>query len=87
MNVITNSLSSQPIATQQFIYQYLFANNYSQESVAFVDEWIDYIEQNNNQVLTQEFQNILNLLINQPVVVSPNISISNMTTRGAFRQY
>jgi len=55
--------------------------------VAFVDEWIDYIEQNNNQVLTQEFQNILNLLINQPVVVSPNISISNMTTRGAFRQY
>ena len=38
INVNINSLSNQPSATQQSIFQYLFANNYSQESVAFVDE-------------------------------------------------
>lgn len=35
---IQKRIENKPIATQQSIFQYLFANNYSQESVAFVDE-------------------------------------------------
>ena len=98
MNVITNSLSSQPIATQQFIYQYLFANNYSQESVAFVDEAINYCETNGNTPEVQEeTKNILSLLTNGtindlPIDFGDSTPITNManylscfnTTQGAI---
>lgn len=48
-----NWLANQPSATQQSIYQYLFANNYSQESVAFVENYIIYSTNNPTTSLSQ----------------------------------
>lgn len=70
------------------IYEYLesqvtdtLATEYSTESVQFVNELIDLaIENNNSQESIEEINSILNLLINNtPVIVGPDIPITNMS--------